>query len=85
MYWVCSLVAVDGVSATISDLYIEAHLRKRGSKMNKKYKLSVALDVDDLLMECTSYAIRLANEKYQFNPPMTIYEKERWWLVRRTC
>ena len=46
--------------------------------MNKKYRLSVTLDIDDLLMECTSYAIRLANEKYKFDPPMTIYEKESW-------
>ncbi|MBE6917107.1 MAG: hypothetical protein E7470_04280 [Ruminococcaceae bacterium] len=46
--------------------------------MNKKYRLSTALDIDDLLMECTSYAIRLANEKYGFDPPMTIYEKEKW-------
>ena len=46
--------------------------------MNKKYRLSVALDIDDLLMECIPYAIRLANEKYKFNPPMTIYEKARW-------
>ena len=46
--------------------------------MHKKYRLSVALDIDDLLMECTSYAITLANEKYKFDPPMTIYEKERW-------
>ena len=46
--------------------------------MSRKYRLSTALDVDDLLMECTSYAIRLANEKYQFDPPMTIYEKDRW-------
>lgn len=46
--------------------------------MSRKYQLSTALDVDDLLMECTSYAIRLANEKYQFDPPMTIYEKESW-------
>ena len=34
--------------------------------MSRKYRLSTALDVDDLLMECTSYAIRLANEKHQF-------------------
>ena len=27
--------------------------------MSKKYRLSVALDIDDLLMECTSYAIAL--------------------------
>ncbi|MBQ7858346.1 MAG: hypothetical protein IJ351_06935 [Oscillospiraceae bacterium] len=46
--------------------------------MSRKYRLSTALDVDDLLMECTAYAIRLANEKYKFDPPMTIYEKERW-------
>ena len=45
---------------------------------NRKYRLSTALDVDDLLMECTSYAMRLANEKYGFEPPMTIYEKSRW-------
>lgn len=46
--------------------------------MSRKYRLSTALDVDDILMECTEYAIRLANEKYQFDPPMTIYEKEIW-------
>ena len=46
--------------------------------MSRKYRLSTALDIDDLLMECTAYAIRLANEKYHFDPPMTIYEKARW-------
>ena len=46
--------------------------------MNRKYKLSTALDVDDILMECTSYAIKLANEKHNFDPPMTIYEKSSW-------
>lgn len=46
--------------------------------MNRKHRLSTALDVDDILMECTSYAIRLANEKYKFDPPMTIYEKATW-------
>ena len=46
--------------------------------MSRKYRLSTALDVDDLLMECTAYAIRLANEKYRFDPPMTIYEKYQW-------
>ncbi|MBR3704168.1 MAG: hypothetical protein IKM11_01595 [Oscillospiraceae bacterium] len=49
--------------------------------MQKKYRLSTALDVDDLLMECTSYAIDLANEKYHFDPPMTIYEKDRWGKI----
>lgn len=51
--------------------------------MSRKYRLSTALDIDDLLMECTSYAIRLANEKYHFDPPMTIYEKETWGKVGR--
>ena len=49
--------------------------------MNRKYKLSTALDIDDLLMECTSYAIRLANEKHKFDPPMTLYEKDRWGKI----
>ena len=46
--------------------------------MNRKFRLSTALDIDDLLMECVPYAIRLANEKYQFDPPLTIYELNRW-------
>lgn len=49
--------------------------------MTRKYKLSTALDIDDLLMECTSYAIRLANEKYKFDPPITIYEKDHWGRI----
>ena len=49
--------------------------------MSRRYRLSTALDVDDILMECTGYAVRLANEKYHFDPPMTIYEKERWGKV----
>ena len=40
--------------------------------------MSTALDVDDLLMECIPYAIRLANEKYKFDPPITIHEVDRW-------
>ena len=46
--------------------------------MNRKYRLSTALDIDDVLMECVPYAIRLANEKYKFDPPLTIYEVDRW-------
>ncbi len=46
--------------------------------MNRKFRLSTALDVDDLLMECVPYAIRLANEKYKFDPPLSIYEVDRW-------
>ena len=40
--------------------------------------MSTALDVDDLLMECIPYAIKLANEKYKFDPPITIHEVDRW-------
>ena len=46
--------------------------------MNRKFRLSAALDIDDLLMECVPHAIRLANEKYNFDPPLTIYEVDRW-------
>ena len=46
--------------------------------MNRKFRLSTALDIDDLLMECVPYAIRLANEKYHFSPPLSIYEVNRW-------
>lgn len=46
--------------------------------MNRSYRLSTALDIDDLLLECVPYAIRLANEKYQFDPPLSIYEVDRW-------
>ncbi len=46
--------------------------------MNRSYRLSTALDVDDLLMECVPYAIRLANEKYKFDPPLSIHEVNGW-------
>ena len=46
--------------------------------MSKRFRMSTALDVDDLLMECIPYAIKLANEKYKFDPPITIPEVDRW-------
>lgn len=46
--------------------------------MSRNFRLSVALDIDDLLMECTEYAIRLANEKYKYDPPLSIYEANGW-------
>ena len=46
--------------------------------MKRSFRLSTALDIDDLLLECVPYAIRLANEKYQFDPPLSIYEVNRW-------
>ena len=46
--------------------------------MSGRFRLSAALDVDDLLMECVPYAIRLANEKYKFDPPLSIHEVNGW-------
>ncbi len=46
--------------------------------MSNRFRMSTALDVDDLLMECIPYAIRLANEKYHFDPPISIYEVDHW-------
>lgn len=46
--------------------------------MSRKYRLSTALDIDDLLMDCTGYAIKLANEQYKYDPPLSIYEVEHW-------
>ncbi len=57
---------------------LQLYINERENTMNRKFKLSTALDVDDLLMECVPYAIRLANEKYKFDPPLTIYEVDRW-------
>ena len=52
--------------------------KKESPFMNRRYRLTTALDIDDVLMECVPYAIRLANEKYHFDPPLTIYEVDRW-------
>ena len=46
--------------------------------MKRSFRLSTALDVDDLLLECIPYAIKLANEKYNFEPPLSIHEVNRW-------
>lgn len=46
--------------------------------MSKRFRMSTALDIDDLLLECIPYAIKLANEKYKFDPPLTIYEVDKW-------
>ena len=46
--------------------------------MSKRFRMSTALDVDDRLLECIPYAVKLANEKYNFDPPLTIYEFDKW-------
>ena len=46
--------------------------------MKRRNRLSVALDIDDVLMSCTEYALQLANEKYKFNPPLEMQEVDGW-------
>lgn len=46
--------------------------------MGNKFRMSTALDVDDVLLECIPYAVKLANEKYHFEPPLTIHEVTGW-------
>lgn len=46
-----------------------------------RFKMKLALDVDDVLLECIPYAIKLANEKYKFNPPLTIHEVNKWGIL----
>lgn len=46
--------------------------------MSRRFRMTTALDVDDVLLECVPYAIKLANEKYKFDPPLSIYEVDRW-------
>ena len=46
--------------------------------MDRSFHLTTALDVDDLLLECIPYAVRMANEKYKFDPPLSIHEVNRW-------
>ena len=51
---------------------------KEAPALHRKFRLSTALDIDDLLLECVPYAVRLANEKYKFDPPLSIHEVDRW-------
>ena len=46
--------------------------------MKRRNRLSVALDIDDVLVQCTEYAIKLANEKYKFDPPIQMPEVNKW-------
>lgn len=44
----------------------------------KKFQLRVGIDVDDVLFECVPHAIKLANEKYKYDPPLRIDEITAW-------
>lgn len=45
---------------------------------NNKFKLNIALDVDDVLFPCNDYAISLINKEYCMVPPMKLEEITSW-------
>lgn len=51
----------------------------------RKNRITVSLDVDDVLYECIPYAIKLANENYKYDPPIDVKEVDGWGrLGKRT-
>lgn len=44
----------------------------------RKYRLRIGLDVDDILYECNSYALRLLKEKYGDDPALDINRIKAW-------
>lgn len=46
----------------------------------RKYRLRIGLDVDDILYECNSYALRLLREKYGDDPALDINNITGWGL-----
>ena len=52
----------------------------KGENKMKKFKLKVGIDVDDVLFQCDSYAVELANRDYGFKPPLHINELESWGI-----
>lgn len=57
---------------------IRSRNERQVKNMGRRFRMTTALDVDDVLLECVPYAIKLANEKYKFDPPLSIYEVDRW-------
>lgn len=47
----------------------------------QRFRLSFAVDVDDVLFECIPYALKLANEKYGFEPPIRPEEVTQWGIT----
>lgn len=51
----------------------------------RKNRITVSLDVDDVLYECIPYAIQLGNKKYMYDPPIDVKEVDAWgYLGKRT-
>lgn len=44
----------------------------------KKYRLSVGLDVDDILYDCNAYALEKLNAEKGFDPPLSVYDIRAW-------
>lgn len=44
----------------------------------RKYRLRIGLDVDDILYECNSYALKLLKEKYGDDPALDINNIKNW-------
>ena len=44
----------------------------------RKYRLRIGLDVDDVLYECNSYALKLLKEKYGDDPALDINKIKAW-------
>jgi len=44
----------------------------------KKYRLSVGLDVDDVLYDCNAYALAKLNEMHGYDPPLSVYDIKAW-------
>ncbi len=44
----------------------------------RKYRLRIGLDVDDVLYECNSYALKILSERYPDEEPMSINEIKGW-------
>ncbi|MBQ9468134.1 MAG: hypothetical protein IJU52_03920 [Clostridia bacterium] len=48
--------------------------------MMRKYRLRIGLDVDDILYECNSYALKLLRDKYGDRPELQINHITSWGL-----
>jgi len=49
----------------------------------KKHRLKIGLDVDDTLYECNAYALKIINEKYPDEEPVTIHDIKGWGMFGR--
>ena len=47
----------------------------------RKYRLRIGLDVDDVLYECNSYALKLLRDKYGDRPELEINHIRTWGLL----